>query len=304
MCCNKLLFSCITNHLHFKAISLILSICQKLQTHQNIQNSCESSGKNKSKPFPINKSANDKSFQPYKNKCNEKIPKSTFSLTLLTPLGYVMVSDLPDRLSYSEIISVITRYTEIPTKLLNLVVGNRKLMTNDILDLKAENFINVYVKGFGGGKDSSANSDTNEKHNCKKCSICFGESLRFFHMTSWSDEKVAIAQSLSSKPLNKIESCICHKCEHNICKKLSNPSYQPKKKRRQIFENCLLKKEGLCDAEAYCTTTLGNAELFSQCFGIGVENLPPNQNAFPVCNKHKMKYWFLQSNCALSVTSE
>ena len=172
VCCNKFLFSCITNHLHFKAISSILSICQKLQTHQNIQNSCESSGKNKSKPFPINKSANDKSSQPYKNKCNEKIPESTFSLTLLTPLGYVMVSDLPDRLSYSEIISVITRYTEIPPKLLNLVVGNRKLMANDILDLKVENFINVYVKGFGGGgKDSSANSDTNEKHNCKKCSI-------------------------------------------------------------------------------------------------------------------------------------
>ena len=40
--------------------------------------------------------------------------------------------------------------------------------------------------------------------------------------------------------------------------------------------------------------------MFSQCFGIGVENLPPNQNAFPVCNKHKMKYyWFLKSNCAL-----
>ena len=55
VCCNKLLFSCITNHLHFKAISLILSICQKLQTQQNIQNSCESSGKNKSKPSPINK---------------------------------------------------------------------------------------------------------------------------------------------------------------------------------------------------------------------------------------------------------
>ena len=52
-----------------------------------------------------------------------------------------------------------------------------------------------------------------------------------------------------------------------------------------------MKKEGLCDAKAYCATTLGNAELFSQCFGIGVENLPPNQHSFPVCNKHKMKYY-------------
>ena len=30
VCCNKLLFSCITNHIHFKAISLILDTCQKL----------------------------------------------------------------------------------------------------------------------------------------------------------------------------------------------------------------------------------------------------------------------------------
>ena len=200
MCCNKLLFSCITNHLHFKAISLILSICQKLQTHQNIQDSCESSGKNKSKPSPMNKLTNDKSSQPSKKKCNEKIPESTFSLTLLTPLGYVIVPNLPDLLSYSEIIYVVTRCTEVPPKLLNLVVGNRKLMANDILDLTVENFINVYVKGFGGGNDSSANSDTDEKRNCKKCSICFGESFRFYHMTSWSDEKIAIAQSLSSKP--------------------------------------------------------------------------------------------------------
>ena len=33
VCCNKLLFSCITGHIHFKAISLILDTCQKLQTH-------------------------------------------------------------------------------------------------------------------------------------------------------------------------------------------------------------------------------------------------------------------------------
>ena len=64
----------------------------------------------------------------------------------------MIVSDLRDRLSYSEIISVITRYTEVPPKLLNLVEGNRNLVSNDILDLKFENFINAYVKGFGGGK--------------------------------------------------------------------------------------------------------------------------------------------------------
>ena len=94
-----------------------------------------------------------------------------------------MVPDLPDRLSYSEIISVVTRYTEVPSKLLNLMVGNRKLKANDILDIKVENFINVYVKGFGGGKDSSGNSDTDEKHNCKnKSGICFGESFRCFHI--------------------------------------------------------------------------------------------------------------------------
>ena len=90
-----------------------------------------------------------------------------------------MVPDLPDRLSYSEIISVVTRYTEVPSKLLNLMVGNRKLKANDILDIKVENFINVYVKGFAGGKDSSANS----AHNCKnKSGICFGESFRCFHI--------------------------------------------------------------------------------------------------------------------------
>ena len=113
-------------------------------------------------------------------------------------------------------------------------------MANDVLqlDLKVENFINVYAKGFSGAKDSSANSNTDEKHNWKKFGICFDESLRFFHVTSWSDGKVAITQSLSSKSLNKIESCISCKCEHNICKKLSNPN----KKRRQSFENSLLKK--------------------------------------------------------------
>ena len=153
-------------------------------------------------PPQSNKLANDKSSQPSKNKCNEKIPESTFCLTLVTPLGYVMVPDLPDRLSYFEIISVVTRYTEIPPKLLILVVDNRKLISNDILDLKAENFCKCLLKGFGGGKGSSANSNTDEKHNCKKCDNCFGESVKFFHMTSQSGEKVA--QSLSSKPSIKL----------------------------------------------------------------------------------------------------
>ena len=78
-------------------------------------------------------------------KGRKEIGKS-FSLTLLTPIDKIVVDIKGPQLSYTNLISIVERYTKIPPQRIFLLVGKQKLDKTSIIDLLSKNIVNALVK--------------------------------------------------------------------------------------------------------------------------------------------------------------
>ena len=74
-------------------------------------------------------------------------------------------------LEYHELRSIVTKHSQIPSKLLCFVVGKKKLDHSCSLDLRKNNVVNVHVRGCGGAD----NVDDNES-DIQVCAVCDSKS--------------------------------------------------------------------------------------------------------------------------------
>ena len=209
----------------------------------------------------------------------------SLTLTLFTPVGTLVVSGLKTyNLEYHELRSIVTKHSQIPSKLLCFVVGKKKLDHNCSLDLRKNSVVNVYVRGCGGAD----NVDDNES-DIQVCAVCDSKSsIKYYPMNGWSATKIKAAQSLTSKPLSTENDKICRKCERAAARKVTNPDHIPNKKQRVSTELCFLNRNDNCDNEATLTLTLKNIPQFLEFFEIDDENLDLNNVNPSLCYDH---YW-------------
>ena len=71
-------------------------------------------------------------------------------------------------------------------------------------------------------------------------------------------------------------------------------------KRNELALNCVIWIKLTCALE-FCNkrTNLLNIPVFCELFGIGVENLEPNQTSMSLCDEHYYKYYFHINSCKL-----
>ena len=117
----------------------------------------------------------------------------SLTLTLFTLVGTFVVSGLKKyNLEYHELRSIVTKHSQIPSKLLCFVVGKKKLDHNCSLDLRKNSVVNVYVWGCGGAD----NVDDNES-DIQVCAVCDSKSsIKYYPMNGWSATKIKAALSL------------------------------------------------------------------------------------------------------------
>ena len=224
-------------------------------------------------------------------KGGKEIDKS-FLLTLLTPIDKIVIDIKGPQLSYTNLINIVERYTKIPPQRICLLVGKQKLDKTSIIDLRSKNIVNVFVKGCGGAGDSIESEKT--------CVICKSKnSFRYRKVKNMSQEKINAIEAMASERLSVDEDQICSKCERNVARKLTKSDSEPAKKKRASIELCYLNKIDMCSSSVTKTTNLLNIPVFCELFGIGVENLEPNQTSMSLCDEHYYKYYFHINSCKL-----
>ena len=185
------------------------------------------------------------------------------TLTLLTPIGRYLISDLKShQVAYEHLLNLVTEYTQIPQKLLSLMVGRKRLKGGSYLDVRNQNIINVFVRGCGGAGDE----------NVTICCICGSKiSLRYYKLEGWDRTKIDPAQTLAKKTLCPENDQVCHKCERHVARKVADPDYQPKKKPRSSNKPCFLRKADMCTNDATISTQIFSIPQFCRFFGISHE---------------------------------
>ena len=160
----------------------------------------------------------------------------------MTPSDKIVVSDLKShQLSYNELIKIVHKHTKIPLNLLSLMVGNKKIDQTSVIDLRQNQLINVYTKGFGGTGDQDA--ILNERI----CVLCGSKTaFKYLYIKTMNQEKIHVIQTMTKKTLDKDKDCVCHKCEWKAGRQLEKSDHQPTKKKRVSDELCFLNKTNMC----------------------------------------------------------
>ena len=92
-------------------------------------------------------------------------------------------------LEYHELRSIVTKHSQIPSKLLCFVVSQKKLDHTCSLDLRKNNVVNVYVQACGGADNVNDNESI-----IQVCAICDSKnSIKYYHMNGWSATKIKAA---------------------------------------------------------------------------------------------------------------
>ena len=118
----------------------------------------------------------------------------SFCLTLITPVNKIVVSDIKClQLGYNDLIDIVQRNTQIPPKLISLVVGRSKLDKSSLLDMREKNIINVFVKGCGGAGDNDA------AKSIKFCVICQSRNAFKYRNIKTMDKKKNYCHSNNGK---------------------------------------------------------------------------------------------------------
>ena len=161
------------------------------------------------------------------------------------------------------------------------MAGNKKIDQTYVIDLRENQLINVYVKGFGGTGEQGVSS------NEKVCVLCESKTaFKYLHIKTMNQEKINVIQTMTKNILVKDEDRICYKCERKATRKLEKTDHQPTKKKRVSDEFCFLNKTKMCSSVADKTSTFLNIPIFCELFGIEEENFDPNQSGVALCNKH------------------
>ena len=154
----------------------------------------------------------------------------SFCLTLITAVNKIVVSDIKcHHLGYNDLIDIVQRNTQIPPKLISLVVGRSKLDKSYLLDMREKNIINVFVKGCGGAGDNDV------AQSIKFSVICQSRNAFKYHTIKTMDkEKINVIQTMASKSLAIDEDLVCSKCQRIVARKITKSDHQPAKKQRVI----------------------------------------------------------------------
>ena len=71
------------------------------------------------------------------------------------------------------------------------------------------------------------------------------------------------------------------------------------KRNELALKLCYLNKIDMCSSSVTKTANLLNIPVFCELFGIGIENLDPNQTSMSLCDEHYYKYYFHINSCKL-----
>ena len=133
-------------------------------------------------------------------------------------------------LFYDELIKIVHKHTHLPLNLVCLMAGHKKIDQTSVIDLRENQLINVYVKGFGETGEQGVSS------NEKVCVLCESKTtFKYLHIKTINQEKINVIQTMTKKILVKNEDHICYKCEWKATRKLEKTDHQPTKKRGSVM---------------------------------------------------------------------